>query len=182
MEKILDNETNLLDIKTKFISFWYNKLSNVKAIKDKESKELVKEVNKLGVYSNNLDIIHIRLSLNNFNTKIISKLLNFVLNKITLKGVANIKAVSVVETINSYVDKDTSIKRDKEYKLVTSGISFGDILKFKEVDSFRTNCNDVHYVYRKYGIEAVRHLLISELITTFNNKINYTHISLLVIL
>ena len=179
LEKILDNETNLLDIKTKFISFWYNKLSNVKTIKDKSFKELVKEVNKLGIYSNNLDIIHIRLNLNNFNTHLISRLLQFVLNNVTLKGVVNIKAVSIVETINSYVDKDTSIKRDKEFKLVTSGISFSDILRIKEVDKVRTNCNDVHYTYKKYGIEAARHLLISELITTFNNKINYTHISLL---
>ena len=179
LEKILDSETNLLDIKTKFISFWYNKLSNVKAIKDKGFKELVKEVNKLGIYSNNLDIIHIRLSLNNFNTNIISRLLNFVLNNVTLKGVVNIKAVSVVETINSYIDKDTSIKREKEFKLVTSGISFSDILRLKGVDNVRTNCNDVHYIYKKYGVEAARHLLISELINTFNNKINYTHISLL---
>ena len=180
LEKILDNETNLLDIKTKFISYWYNKLNNIKSIKDKESKELVKQVNKLGIYSNNLDIIHIRISLNNFNTNILSRLLKFTLNTVTLKGVSNIKAVTVVETINSYVDIDSSIKRTKEYKLITSGISFSSILKIKGIDSKRTNCNDVHYVYKKYGIEAARHLIISELLITFTNKINYTHISVLV--
>ena len=179
LEKLLDNETNLLDIKTKFISYWFNHLSNIKNIKDKEGKELVKEVNNLGIYSNSLDIIHIRMSLNNFNTKLLSKLLEFMLNKITLKGVSSIQGVSVVETINSYVDKDNSIKREEEYKLVTSGISFSDILKFKGVDGSRTNCNDVHYVYKKYGVEAARHILISELNNTFNNQINFTHIALL---
>lgn len=179
LEKLLDNETNLLDIKTKFISYWFNHLSNVKSIKDKVGKELIKEVNHLGIYSNSLDIIHIRLNLNNFNTRMLSKLLEFMLNKVTLKGVSSIQGVSVIETINSYVAKDNSIKREKEYKLVTSGISFSDILRFKGVDGSRTNCNDVHYVYKKYGVEAARHILISELNNTFNNQINFTHIALL---
>ena len=179
LEKILDYETNLLDIKTKFISYWYHNLNNVKLIKDKIGKELIKKISKLGIYSNNLDIIHIRLTLNNFNTKTMSTLLDFILNKITLKGAINIKNVSVIESINTYVGKNNKLERSKEYKLITSGISFNEILKIKGVDSKRTNCNDVHYVYKKYGVEAARHIIISELITTFNNKINYTHISVL---
>lgn len=179
LEKILDNETNLLDVKTKFISYWFNKLSNLKNIKDKSAKELVKEINKLGIYSNNLDIIHIRMSLNNFNTKMLAKLLDFVLNGITLKGVVNIQGVAVEEVINTTINQDFSLERKKEYKLITSGISFSDILKFKGVDGKRTNCNDIHYIYKKYGIEAARHTLISELNNTFDNGINFSHISLL---
>ncbi len=179
LEKILDNETNLLDVKTKFISYWFNKLSNLKNIKDKGAKELIKEINKLGIYSNNLDTIHIRMSLNNFNTKMLSKLLEFILNNVTLKGVVNIQGVTIEEIINASINKDNGIDRINEYKLVTSGISFADILKFKGVDQKRTNCNDIHYIYKKYGIEAARHTLISELNNTFNNGINFTHISVL---
>tara|TARA_B110000977_G_C11029873_1_gene474798 strand:- start:1004 stop:1723 length:720 start_codon:yes stop_codon:yes gene_type:complete len=119
------------------------------------------------------------MSLNNFNTKMLSRLLEFILNNVTLKGVVNIQGVTVEEIINSSINKDNGIDRINEYKLVTSGISFGDILKFKGVDEKRTNCNDIHYIYKKYGIEAARHTLISELNNTFNNGINFSHISVL---
>lgn len=179
LEKLLDNETNLLDIKTKFISYWYNNLSNLKTIKEKEVKELIKEINKLGIYSNNLNIIHIRLSLNNYNTKLLTKLLEFMLDRITLKGVNKIQGVVIEEKINTFVKDDSSIGRNNEYIIITSGLSFSDILKFKGIDETRTNCNDIHYVFKRYGIEAARQMLISELDQTFNNQINFTHLSLL---
>lgn len=179
LEKLLDNETNLLDIKTKFISYWYNNLSNLKTIKEKDVKEMVKEINKLGIYSNNLNIIHIRFSLNNYDMKLLTRLLEFMLNKITLKGVNKIQGVSLEEKINTFVKDDSSISRENEYVITTSGISFEDILKFKGIDSVRTNCNDIHYVFKRYGIEAARQMIISELDQTFNNQINFTHLSLL---
>ena len=117
---------------------------------------------------------------NNFNNKILSELLHFMINHITLKGVANITDVFVEEVINSSVNENQGIERKNEYKLITSGINFSEILKFKNIDSKRTNCNDIHYIYQKYGIEAARHCLISEVSNTFQNSINFAHISVLV--
>jgi DNA-directed RNA polymerase beta' subunit len=180
LEKILDKETDMLDIKTKFLSFWTLNYSNTKSIREKDVKDTIKEINKLAILSNGVDVIHIRFSLNNFDYVLLNKFLNIVLNNISLKGVDSIDNVEIENIIYSYSDEEGNVKQDKEFRLITSGINFEHILKIKDIDTDRTICNDVHYVYQHYGIEAARNIIFSELNNVFKSDVNQAHINVLV--
>jgi DNA-directed RNA polymerase beta' subunit len=180
LEKILDKGTDNLDIKTKFLGYWALNYSNTKGIREKDVKDTIKEINKLAILSNGVDVIHIRFSLNNFDYVLLNKFLNIVLNNISLKGVDSIDNVDVENIIYSYSDEEGNIKQDKEYRLITSGINFDHILKIKDVDTDRTICNDVHYVYQHYGIEAARNIIFSELNNVFKSDVNQAHLNMLV--
>jgi DNA-directed RNA polymerase beta' subunit len=180
LEKILDKGTDNLDIKTKFLGYWALNYSNTKGIREKDVKDTIKEINKLAILSNGVDVIHIRFSLNNFDYVLLNKFLNIVLNNISLKGVDSIDNVDVENIIYSYSDEEGNIKQEKEYRLITSGINFEHILKIKDVDTDRTICNDVHYVYQHYGIEAARNIIFSELNNVFKSDVNQAHINVLV--
>jgi hypothetical protein len=57
LEKMMEKETTLLDIKTKFVTYWYKNFSNLKNVK-KSHKDILVNVDKLAILSNNDNIIH----------------------------------------------------------------------------------------------------------------------------
>ena len=75
LEKMMDKETTLLDIKTKFISYWYKNYTNIKNLK-KHEKEVISRISRCAILSNNAtdkeQIIHIRFSMSSFNYNIIT--------------------------------------------------------------------------------------------------------------
>jgi len=54
------------------------------------------------------------------------------------------------------------VRRGEEYVVLTAGNNLKEVLDFPEVDSTRTLSNDIHEVYKVFGIEAVRQLIIDE--------------------
>ena len=124
IEKMLNKDTTILDIKTKFISYWYNYYSNLKLVK-KDKKEIIGKIDKLAILGNNDNIIHIRFSMNTFNYNDITKFLNLVLNKVTLKGMNKISDSNVIEQRRIHYDKI----ENNYYQniIVTSGINFRDL-------------------------------------------------------
>jgi hypothetical protein len=96
LEKMMEKETTLLDIKTKFITYWYKNFSNIKNVK-KSHKDILINVDKLAILSNNDNIIHIRFRLNDFNYTLLTNFLNIILDVITLKGIDNIQNVSQIQ-------------------------------------------------------------------------------------
>ena len=68
--------------------------------------------------------------------------------------------------------------------VITSGINIHGLLYIKGIDHLRTKINDVDIVYRMYGIEAARKIIIDELLTTFNaggsDSLNHAHVAVLV--
>jgi|SaaInlV_150m_DNA_5_1039734.scaffolds.fasta_scaffold01900_3 DNA-directed RNA polymerase beta' subunit len=188
LEKMYDKETSLLDIKTKFMSYWYNNSQNTKTMKKLE-KEIFTRINRLAILSstedNNELILHIRFSLNSFDYGILSDFLSLVLDKISLKGMDNIVGTNLIEDekIIEYQD-DGSYNMANEHMVVTEGINLNHIKKFKNIDFTRTRCNDVHTTFKNYGIEAARTSILKELINTFGSggidNINHNHLSVLV--
>ena len=179
LEKLLEKKIDILGIKTKFISYWYKKLSNIKLIKNKNDKELVKDIKHLAIYSNNLDIIHIRFDISNFSTEKIIEFFNFCNNDIILKGIPMINNVIMLNKPISYINNNTgSIENSKEYISITSGINYSEILKYKNIDTKKTYMNDINYILKHYGIEASRNIIISELREVLGDGVNIGHLIL----
>ncbi len=182
IENLMDKETSLLDIKTKFITYWYNNFASLKNVK-KNIKDILINVDNLAILSNNTDIIHIRFKMNNFNYNLLTSFMKVVLETVTLKGIDNIENTMINHEMQVNFDDNGKVNVDKEYVVITNGINLIDMKYLKGIDHSRTIINDVHTAYRFYGIEAARNIIITELINGFGSGgggINYTHISLLV--
>ena len=185
IEKMLEKETSLLDIKTKFISHWYKNYTNLKNL-SKNEKEVISRVSRCAILSNTdkEQIIHIRFSMSSFSYNIITEFLRMVFDDITLKGIENIDNVDVVQERVIKYDKETGeVKAEKEYMVYTAGINLEKIRMMKGIDLTRTKCNDIATTLRLYGIEATRQILLHELTETYKSagsNINQNHLSLLI--
>lgn len=182
LEKMMDKETTLLDIKTKFITYWYKNFSNLKTVK-KSLKDILVNVDKLAILSNNNNIIHIRFRLNESYYSMLTSFLNIVLDVITLKGIDNIANISQVLERRIVFNATGDTLVDKEHIAITDGININGIKMLKGINHARTKINDIETIYKNYGIEAARQIIINELINTFEaggSGVNHAHISLLV--
>ena len=187
IEKMLDKETTMLDIKTKIISYWYKNYTNLKNLK-KNEKEVISRISRCAILSNNIydadQYIHIRFSMNTFNYNVITDYLKMILNNITLKGIENIENIDITQEMYAKFDKKTGeIINGKEYVVYTAGININKLKYIKGIDFTRTKCNDVATILKSYGIEATRQILLHELSITYQNggcNINHNHLSLLV--
>lgn len=187
IEKMLDKETSLLDIKTKFVSYWYKNYTNIKNLK-KSDKEVISRISRCAILSNTPSdkeqVIHIRFSMSSFSYTIVTDFLKMVLDDVTLKGIENIDNIDIVpERKVSFDEKTGNMIDNKEFVIYTSGINYEKITQIKGVDFTRTRTNDIATVLRLYGIEAARQILMYELTTTYSDSgsnININHLSLLV--
>jgi DNA-directed RNA polymerase II subunit RPB1 len=186
MEKMLDKETTLLDIKTKFISHWYKNYTNLKNLK-KNEKDVITKISRCAILSNNItdkeQIIHIRFNMSSFNYNIITEFFRMIFDEIPLKGIDNITNIDIVqETCIKFDEKTGAIRNnEKEYVVYTSGINIEKMRQIKNIDFTRTKCNDTATTLRLYGIEATRQIIIHELLVAFSSSaINHNHLSVLI--
>lgn len=182
LEKMMEKETTLLDIKTKFITYWYKNFSTLKTVK-KNHKYILINVDKLAILSNNDNMIHIRFRLNEFNYSMLTNFLNLILDVITLKGIDHIDNVVQSQERRIIFNDNGDALVEKEHITITDGINLNGIKMLKGINHSRTKINDIYTVYMNYGIEAARAVIIYELINTFEANgagVNHAHISLLV--
>ena len=181
LEKMLEKETTLLDIKTKFIAYWYNNFSNFKVMK-RNIKELISKITKLAILSNTDNIIHIKFDMSVYNYTILTDFLNLVLDSVTLKGIDNIESTDIIEErFIEFDEKTGEMTVSKENVVYTSGINFQQLNTLKGIDKTRTLCNDIYTTLVLYGIEAARSILYNELTNAFSgSSINHNHLALLV--
>jgi DNA-directed RNA polymerase II subunit RPB1 len=186
IEKLLDKDTSILDIKTKFISYWYKNFNNIKLLK-KNEKDIISKITKCAILSNNItnkeQIIHIRFNMMSFNYTMITDFLKMILDDIAIKGFDNIENVDYSTELYTKFNNDGELIRTNEYVAYTSGINIEKMRTIKGIDMTRTRCNDIYTTYRYYGIEAARQTLLYELKNVYQNggsNINNNHLSLLV--
>ena len=183
LEKMMDKETTLLDIKTKFITYWYKNFSNLKNVR-KGLKDILMYVEKMAILSNNDNIIHIRFKMSEFDYKSLTSLLGIILNTITLKGIDMIDNIVQLTERRIQFNEEGDTIVNKENIVITSGINIEGLLQIKYIDHTRTKINDIATVYRLYGIEAARKIIIDELLSTFNaggsDSLNHAHVAVLV--
>jgi len=182
IEKLMDKETTLLDIKTKFITYWYRNF-NIKTLK-KKLKDIIVNIDKLAILDNSNDVIHIRFKINNFNYSLLTSFMKVVLDIVTLKGIDNINDIDMIQQMQVKFDKDGNKQVNKEWVVISNGINMQTLKTLKGVDNIRTKVNDISTAYRLYGIEAARQIIINELLLTFNagggSGINNAHLTVLV--
>ena len=182
IEKLMDKETSLLDIKTKFITYWYKNF-NIKTLK-KKLKNIIVTIEKLAILDNSNDIIHIRFKMNNFNYDLLTSFMKVVLDTVTLKGIDNIDDIDILHEMQVQFDENGNKKIEKEWAVVSNGINIETLKTLKGIDFSRTKINDIYTAYRLYGIEAARQVITNELLLTFNagggSGINNAHITVLV--
>ena len=184
LEKMLDKETTLLDIKTKFYSFWHKNYNNTKTMK-KNEKDIFNKISRCAILSNSTadkeQIIHIRFSMSSFNYQILVDFLNIVLEEITLKGIDGINDINMEEQRVLVFNKDTGASNvEKEFVVTTSGINLEKLRYMKGINHSRISVNDIFTVYRNYGIEATRQILMIEYFKVLGDKLNSTHLAVLV--
>ena len=187
MENMHDKETTLLDIKTKFISHWTKYFTNIKNMK-KNEKDIFTKISRCAILSNNNienQIIHIRFNMSSFNYNLLTEFLKIVLEQITLKGIDNINSSDLIQERKLNFNKENgNMDVGKEYVVYTSGINMEKLKYIKGINYSLNTCNDVATIFRLYGIEAARQILINEFMSTFNSggsrAVNHSHMSVLI--
>jgi DNA-directed RNA polymerase beta' subunit len=188
IEKLLNSEITIMDIKTIFVTYWYNYYNNIKNLK-KNEKNIISKINNCAILSNKItdkeNIIHIRFNMITFNYDIIIEFLRMVMNDIKLKGIHNIEDYKEkYDELNIKYDNDTGDANVSNEAIVkTNGINMEVLRRIKGIDLTRTMCNDIFTILRLYGIEAARHILLYEISLAFvsgGTNINRTHLTLLI--
>jgi len=184
-ESIVENEITMLDIKSKFITFWSTHYSDLSALK-KQEKDVISKIlygSILTSYdSSDTLVLHFRFELAVVDNTILSTIQDILLYKFNIKGYENISKISKIDHQQyiSFDNEDQSSETAREYVVMTVGIEMESIRKFYGVDINRTYCNDVHKLYQLFGIEAARTALIKEYERAFEgNDVNTAHIMLL---
>lgn len=187
-EQMIDKEVSMLDIKTKFITWWNDQMADIKSGLKKTEKDILGMVSNIAICSN-MDnsknpMVHIRFDLNNFNMTNIIELQNVILNNFKLKGIPNIENINKIDEQNciEFDNKTGDVLTNKQNVIITDGINLVDIRYINGVDLTKTISNHVIDVLEVFGIEAARSVLIKELFTVFESSgsVNYQHIELLV--
>jgi DNA-directed RNA polymerase II subunit RPB1 len=179
-ETMLNFDVNMIDIKTKFITFWNEQLPDMNGFKD-----IVSKINNISIMTSDVNsevpIIHFRFDLNEIDGKTLPGLRNILSTNFYLKGD---KAITKIDTISHdiYIDYDEDEKpvEKKEYVIYVNGINFNKIRKIKYVDQSRTMCNKTDVIFKLYGIESGRMLLMKEIGNTFSSsdiRINHHHLA-----
>lgn len=184
-ESMLENDITLLDIKTKFIKYWEEYSSDSTASK---KKIILNKITNGCIMSNfdnsEIPIIHIRFDISNPDNSSLIDIGNYMLNKISIKGVATIDKVDRIEKqkVIEYDSDGGIISTAHEWVIYTEGIDLNKIKSIKQIDFNTLYINDIHQAYLNFGIEAARSLIIREADTLYNgsgNPINVTHVALL---
>ena len=82
--------------------------------------------------------------------------------KVKLKGLR----VSGVSGITQVLP----VKHGDRWIIKTAGSNLKDVLKLKEVDIEQTTCNDLYEVYKVFGVEAARNLIIEEALNVLRGQ------------
>ncbi|KAK3674120.1 DNA-directed RNA polymerase II core subunit rpo21 [Recurvomyces mirabilis] len=113
---------------------------------------------------------------------------NFMLDKVSLRGVPGVRKAFVSSETNHYIKPDGSIvasradENCKEWYLDTDGFNLRKTLAVEGVDPHRTTCNHFGEIFKVFGIEATRAALLRELaavLTGDGSYVNYRHMAIL---
>lgn len=173
-EAMLENDVNMLDIKSQFVQFWNNTFGDTSGIKKVQKDFLTKIIRGciLSNYNNSeKPTIHVRFELSQTDNNMLMELYDIILTRFKLKGSENILRVNAIteENIITYDNPDQAPQRDKEFVIYANGIDMNQIKHIPMIDMRRTYCNSLMVILKNYGIEAARAYIIQELPLQFSN-------------
>lgn len=192
-EKMLEKEVTLLEIKSKFCSWWEKRFNDTKVVKGEEKKVLNK-INQLTILSNSDNdeqpVLHIRFNVKDgekdkFNMGTIDNFIDLIIDKFKLKGLNSIIDIPAIQEERLLrINEDTG-NEDKltQHVIYATGVNLLDIRYFNGVDLNKTLTNNVMDVYETFGIEIARAVLMKEIIGAYSNaggEVNYQHVTMIV--
>lgn len=167
-ERMMDTDITLTDIKSIFCSSWENRLK-ISKIK-KEDAKLLEKISATAIMSNydndKTPIIHIRFDMINYERDTIKLFISNYLDTLKLKGISGISGatINVKRAIKFSEAGDEELEIiNKNHIIYTKGVNLIDIRYINGIDLYKTISNDIVDVYRKFGIEGARSVLIREL-------------------
>jgi DNA-directed RNA polymerase II subunit RPB1 len=101
------------------------------------------------------------------------------MNKCVIKGIPNITNIVMSQVSETIYDTNSEISSDNVWILETDGTNLLQVMINEYTDFTKTISNDIIEVYELLGIEAVRKLLIEQMIDVFDEYINDRHVELL---
>ena len=104
------------------------------------------------------------------------------LNKIVLRGIKNIKNVTLRKITDNVVENNDKFESKTIWVIDTVGTNLLDLLGLNYIDNTRTITNDIQEIYKVLGLEAARQSIIneiSEVIEFDSTYIDYHHLSVL---
>ena len=194
-EKMLEKEVTLLEIKSKFCSWWEKRFAEAKSMK-KEEKKVINKITQLAVLSNSDNdkqpVIHIRFNVKDtekekdkFDFNTFDNFIDHIIDKFKLKGINSVTDIPAIqdERIMTFNKETGSVDKNTQYVIYTSGVNLEEIRYFVGIDIDRTVSNHVMDVYDTFGIEIARATLLREIFNAFERagkEVNYQHVTIIV--
>jgi DNA-directed RNA polymerase II subunit RPB1 len=191
-EKMLEKEVTLLEIKSKFCSWWEKKLLDDKTLK-KEEKKVFTKITQIAILSNTdnniTPVIHVRFNARDndkdkFNLETINNFIKYIIEKFKLKGINGVSNISAItEERNMIINSNGDLDKKKHFVIYTEGINMIDIRYLIGIDIYKTISNDVVKMYETFGIEIARGILQREIISAYvraGGEVNQQHIMVIV--
>ena len=192
-EKMLDKEVNLLEIKSKFCSWWETRFADAKTMK-KEEKKVITKITQLAVLSNSDNdkqpVIHIRFNAKDvdkdkFDLTTMTQFISYIIDKFELKGISFVDDITAVqeERILTFNPESGTIDKNAQWVIYVAGVNLKDIRYLIGVDLSKTISNHVMEIYETFGIEIARAVLLREVANAYERaggEVNYQHISMIV--
>lgn len=192
-EKMLEKEVTILEIKSKFCSWWEKRFNEAKNMK-KEERKVLNKIISLGVLSNTdsdkQPVIHIRFNVKDnekdkFDMETINNFSDMIIDQFKLKGIDGIDSIAgtVPQRMIKFNKENGSVEAFDEQIILTSGVNIDDIRYIIGIDPLNTIINDVVKVYHTFGIEIARNRLYREFALAYEgagHAVNYQNLSILV--
>jgi DNA-directed RNA polymerase II subunit RPB1 len=111
---------------------------------------------------------------------LLKKFENKMLNSCVIRGVPGIKAVTFRKDDQKMFLIDGTYKKKSQYILDTDGSNYIRVMNHPAVDANRLYTTNIHDVMDILGLEAVRAILLSEIMPIFSSEaVNYRHLGIL---
>lgn len=194
-EKMLEKEVSILEINSKFCSWWEKRFGDNKSMK-KEEKKVMNKITQLAVLSNTDNdkqpVVHIRFNVRDtdkdkdkFDLSTITNFIEFIIEPFKLKGINGVSDIPAIQEEKSIVyNKDTgALERKSEYVIYTAGVNMVDIRYLTGIDLKRTVTNHIVEMYEVFGIEIARSILFREFANAYEragSEVNSQHVSMIV--
>jgi len=194
-EKMLEKEVTMLEISSKFCSWWEKRFADSKSMK-KEEKKVINKITQLAVLTNSDNdkqpILHIRFNVKDadkekdkFDISTIDGFIDHIIDRFKLKGINSVNKIDAIqEERNIKFDEDSGeVSKDTHWVVYTGGVNMEEIRYLNGIDLTRTVSNHVMDMYNIFGIEIARSVLLREITSAYENagsEVNYQHISITV--
>jgi DNA-directed RNA polymerase beta' subunit len=194
-EKLLEKEVNLLDINSKFCSWWEKRFSDSKNMK-KEEKKVITKITQIAVLSNTdndkVPVVHIRFNVKDadkdkdkFNLSTIDNFIDHIVDVFKLKGIHGITDIPAIQEdrLLAFNPETGDIDKTKQYVVYTTGVNLLDIRYINGVDLTKTISNNIIEMYHVFGVEVARAIVLREIANAYERAggdVNYQHIEMIV--